>query len=113
MILRPVPAVLPDGRPARAAGVHTPFYCFAWLSRWSRTKFHADQRKARTIPYRHDRYTRHEVTAPRVAGPSGRTCSCLGGGDWNRTSVAERTLKVVGGGDWNRTSDLRVMSPSL
>jgi len=41
--------VLPDERPARAAGVRTPFYCFAWLFRWSRMGFLADQRKARTI----------------------------------------------------------------
>jgi hypothetical protein len=27
--------VLPDGRPARAAGVHTPFCGFVWSSRWS------------------------------------------------------------------------------
>jgi pimeloyl-ACP methyl ester carboxylesterase len=27
--------VLPDRRPARTAGVRTPFYCFAWAFRWS------------------------------------------------------------------------------
>jgi len=54
------------------AGVHTPFYCFAWLFRWSRTNLVADQRKARSRSERQDRYTRHEVTAPRVgACPAG------------------------------------------
>ena len=54
-------------------GVHTPFYAFGWLSRWSRRKSRADRRKARTRLQRHDRYTRHEVTAPRAGGSSGRT----------------------------------------
>jgi hypothetical protein len=39
--------VLPDGPPA---GVHTPFYSFAWLSRWSRTEFCAERSEDRTIP---------------------------------------------------------------
>ena len=49
-------------------------YSFAWFfrrlrqNRWSRTELIADQRKARTIPYRHNRYTHHEVVA-RLAGP--------------------------------------------
>jgi hypothetical protein len=33
----------------------------------------AGQRKACTIPSRRDRNTGHGVTAPRAAGPSGRT----------------------------------------
>ena len=34
---------------------------------------HAEQREAQCSPFRRVRYTSHEVTAPRVAGPSGRT----------------------------------------
>ena len=46
----------PIAKSYSAPGVRTPFYSFARLSRrlrqnrWSKTKFIADQRKARTIP---------------------------------------------------------------
>ena len=46
---------------------------FVWLFHWSRREVCAERSEARTIPHRHDRYTRHEVTAPRAGGPSGRT----------------------------------------
>ena len=48
-------------------------------------RIHADQRKARTILYRHDRYTCHELTAPRGAGSSGRT----------RTGRLETMLRTI------------------
>jgi len=59
--------VLPDG-------AFTRLYRFAWSSRWSEERFRTDQREdscCRNSPYRPIK--RHEVAAPRVAGPSGRT----------------------------------------
>jgi len=60
--------VLPDGPATRGAGVCTPFY---WLrlapSRWSAGNFiPTNGRLSEAVES-------HEVTAPRVAGPSGRT----------------------------------------
>src|SRR5207244_1266440 len=72
--------VLPDGPPARRAGVRTPFLiCRGGTSRIGpavgRDHLSPDQREGLRTPSHPDRYTRHEVAAPRVVGPSGRTSS--------------------------------------
>jgi hypothetical protein len=59
-----------EERPSRAAvtsALHA-VLGFAGCSRWSQDSVRADQREDYAT-----RYTSHEVTAPRAAGPSGRT----------------------------------------
>ena len=72
--IQPIIAVLPDGPATRGAGVRTPFYCFAWASRWSARILFATNGSAQPKAS-----ARNEVAAPRVVGSSGRTSVIIGG----------------------------------